>query len=128
MKEGRDLQMRLGPVLRRRSVLTGVLATTGALCLDAFPGPRSKAASLVLIDARSGSSHAFVHEFICESIDVSEEERIGWRRLRSWSGSGRVAGLTRWSEYLQARAVLEERGMRVRQETRQDDLIRWEIA
>lgn len=128
MKDGHGLQMPLRPVLTRRSALTGVLATTAALCFDAYPGARSKAASLVLIDARSGSSHAFAHELTCESIDVSVEERTGWRRLRSWSGSGRVAGLTRWSEYLQARAVLEERGMRVRQEIPRGDLIRWEMA
>jgi hypothetical protein len=128
MTIARDSAEFLRPVLTRRSVLTGVLATTGVLCLEASGTPYREAPALVLIDARSTPSQAFKHAFTCDSIDVSEEERIGWRRLRCWSGAGRVAGLTRWSEYLQARAVLEERGLRVRQELRHDDLIRWEMA
>jgi hypothetical protein len=123
-----DPEELLRPVLTRRSVLTGVLATTGVLCLEASRTPLREPPALVLIDARSASSQAFKHAFTCDWIDVSQEERIGWRRLRGWGGAGRVAGLTRWSEYLQARAVLEERGLRVRQEIRHDDLIRWEMA
>jgi hypothetical protein len=128
MTISRDSEEILRPALTRRSVLTGVLATTGVLCLDASGPPRREAPALVLIDARSAPSQAFEHAFTCDWIDVSQEERIGWRRLRCWSGAGPVAGLTRWSEYLQARAVLEERGLRVRQEMRHDDLIRWEMV
>lgn len=73
-------------------------------------------------------SHAFRHEVACECIDVSQEERTAWRQLRRWSAAGRVVGLTRWSEYLQARAVLEERGMRLWREIPHQDLIRWEMA
>ena len=128
MTSAADPEEPLHPAVTRRLVLTGVLATTGALCLGASDEARTQAPALVLIDARSGSSHAFRHEFACEAIDVSQEERIGWRCLRCWNGSGGVAGLTRWSEYLQARAVLEERGMRLRREISHHDLIQWEMA
>jgi len=109
-------------------VLKVALAATGALCLDATAGACEQVPALALIDARSVLSQGFTHELACESIDVSVEERSGWRRLRCWRGPGPVVGLTRWSEYLQARAVLEERGMRLRREIRNHDLIRWEMA
>ena len=128
MRPAEHSQETLPPDLTRRAVLTRVLAAAGAVCLEASAGPREQGPTLALVDGRSRVSRAFRHEFACESIDVSEEDRTAWRRLRCWRGAGRVVGLTRWSEYLQARAVLEERGMRLRREISHHDLIQWEMG
>ena len=60
--------------------------------------------------------------------DVSVERATRWTRLRKTAACGRVAGLTNWSDYVQARGVFEERGKRLRFEARRGGLFYWEMV
>ncbi|HTV49999.1 MAG TPA: hypothetical protein VME21_02360 [Steroidobacteraceae bacterium] len=113
--------------LSRRALLQ--LALAQALGSAVIAAPRSGSAPALLIyDGRIPRSRAFGLTPAPLALDVAQQEADAWRRLRAWSAAGPVSGLTRWSDYLQARGALQHRGLRVRSEHRQGELIQWEMS
>jgi hypothetical protein len=62
------------------------------------------------------------------AIDVAHDAANRWVRLRSLNPEGRVAGLTTWSDFVQVRGLLQEKGKRLRVESRSGDLFYWEMG
>jgi hypothetical protein len=48
--------------------------------------------------------------------------------LRRVAPAGRVAGLTTWSDFVQVRGLLQEKGKRLRHESRSGNLFYWEMV
>jgi uncharacterized protein YcgI (DUF1989 family) len=97
------------------------------------PGADSAAAlprdvTLWLCDSRSAASVALGAGRALPVIDVAGQAACRWQQLRAHSGSGAVAGLTRWSDLVQARGLLQERGLRMRVEQARGPLFYWEMA
>jgi hypothetical protein len=62
------------------------------------------------------------------AIDVDYQRRSRWAYLRSFEPRGVVSGLTAWSDFVQVRGLLQEKGKRLRLESRRGDLFYWEMA
>jgi hypothetical protein len=62
------------------------------------------------------------------AIDVAHDAANRWVRLRGLNPEGRVAGLTTWSDFVQVRGLLQEKGKRLRVESRSGDLFYWEMG
>lgn len=111
-------------------MLTGaVLAAAGATKIGraiAANAPRS-AISLRIFDGRCGASRAWAESGADAAIDVALENANRWLNLRSITPQGRVAGLTAWSDFVQARGVLERKGKRLQAESRSGRLFYWEM-
>ena len=82
---------------------------------------------LRVFDARLPQSLAWRGPYAEGAIDVAHEGTNRWMRLRGLEGRGRVAGLTNWSDFVQARGVLQEKGRRLRVESRSGALFYWEM-
>jgi hypothetical protein len=48
--------------------------------------------------------------------------------VRNSATAGRIAGLTTWSDYIQVRGALQQRGKRLRLEARSGGLFYWEMV
>ncbi len=83
---------------------------------------------LRVYDSRWPSSRAWLGDRAARAIDVAEEQASRWIRLRGAAPTGRVAGLTAWSDFVQARGVLLENGRRLRVASRSADLFYWEMV
>ena len=81
-----------------------------------------------VFDSRSPVSKAWLGADTAAAIDVVQEQSNRWRSLRGNMPSGRVAGLTSWSDYVQARGALQHLGKRLRVEVRSGTLFYWEMA
>jgi hypothetical protein len=84
--------------------------------------------SLRIFDSRSPESLAWRGSHGERAIDVAQEHANRWLNLRSVTPHGRVAGLTAWSDFVQARGVLEQKGKRLRAESRGGRLFYWEMV
>jgi hypothetical protein len=84
--------------------------------------------SLRIFDGRSGASRAWAESGADAAIDVVLENANRWLNLRSITPQGRVAGLTAWSDFVQARGVLEQKGKRLRTESRSGRMFYWEMV
>jgi hypothetical protein len=84
--------------------------------------------SLRIFDSRSSQSRAWRGSRAEGAIDVAQEHANRWLNLRSITPQGRVAGLTGWSDFVQARGVLEQKGKRLRAEARSGRLFYWEMV
>jgi hypothetical protein len=93
----------------------------GAAAVDA---PDSRV-SLRIFDSRSPQSRAWLGRDACAALDVAQEQAQRWSGLRSLTPRGRVEGLTAWSDLVQARGVLEQKGKRLRSESRSGQLFHW---
>jgi hypothetical protein len=111
----------------RRGVLKGfaVAAATAATgASHAFVPPRA----LLVYDSRVAASLALTEKHAGAAVDLVEERAERWRTLRSLRSRGPVIGLTGWSDFVQVRAALEPRGLRVRAEARCGRLFYWEMS
>ena len=84
--------------------------------------------TLLLCDSRSGASRALGAACSLPTLDVTQQGVRRWQELRTRRRSGAVAGLTAWSDLVQARGLLQERGLRMRLEERRGQLFYWEMA
>jgi hypothetical protein len=112
----------------RRALLQIALIEASSRAFGAQVASVASAAVLIVCDRRVTESAAFAKSCTTDCIDVAQDIGERWRRLRRWSGSGPVSGLTRWSDYVQVRGLLQERGLRLRHESRRGALIRWDMA
>ncbi|MEP7351117.1 MAG: hypothetical protein ABI668_14350 [Sphingorhabdus sp.] len=114
-------------ILSRRSLIkTGVVATaiaTTTARVLAAPQP-----ALVIYDSRLPQSSAFARVWRTRKIDVAHEDARFWRALRTVSRDGAILGITSWSDWVIVRGLLEEKGMRVKQEAASGTLFRWTMA
>ena len=100
--------------ITRRSVLQGALVVAATLSARTS-GALAPPPALLVYDSRLDQSRTF-------------RSRHAWRNLRSVRPTGTVAGLTRWSDYVQTRVLLEEQRLRLRTEARLGPLFYWEMA
>ena len=116
--------------LTRRKLLESALlaaAAAGAgrtLACAAF----SPVPDVRVYDSEVPLSRAWLCDHADRGVDVALERASRWTRLRSLAPSGRVAGLTTWSDYVQARGLLQEKGKRLRVELRSANLFYWEMV
>jgi hypothetical protein len=116
-------------ISRRTMLWSAVIAAAAATKLGrAAAEAQQPAVSLRIFDSRSESSRAWLGPSAEGAIDVAQENANRWRNLRSIAPPGRVAGLTGWSDFVQARAVLEQKGKRLRAESRSGRLFYWEMV
>jgi len=109
----------------RRSVLAGLLAAAAA---PATPAAAEYPASLLIYDSRWPQSLALRGRIAAQAIDMSHEHLSRCRGLRSSIPRGRIIGLTTWGDLVLARALLQDQGRRLRQETRCGELFYWEMS
>lgn len=114
-------------ILSRRSLVkTGVLATAIATTTArALATPRP---ALIIYDSRLPQSSAFARNWSTPKIDVAHEDAHFWRTLRTVAPDGTILGITSWSDWVVVRGLLEEKGMRVKQEAASGTLFRWTMA
>ncbi len=105
------------------AVIAATVTATGTARVTA-----SAPDELRVYDSRLPSSRAWLGDRAARAIDVAEEHASRWIRLRSAASTGRVAGLTAWSDFVQARGVLLEKGRRLRVASRSADLFYWEMV
>lgn len=117
--------------LTRRTLLKSALIAAAA----AAQGGRSFAAgsgaapiAWRVFDSRRSASRDWLGSNDVRVIDVAHEAANRWVRLRGLSPEGTVAGTTTWSDFVQVRGLLQEKGKRLRLESRSGDLIYWELA
>jgi hypothetical protein len=104
----------------RRTLLKGALigaaaSRIGRAATDDSPGSRI---SLRIFDSRSAESRAWIGCDAEAAVDVAQEQARRWSR-------GCVEGFTAWSDLVQARGVLEQKGKRLRAESRSGRLFHW---
>lgn len=80
---------------------------------------------LRIFDSRSPESRTWRGAHVAHAIDVAEERATRWSTLRSITPPGRVEGFTAWSDFVQARGVLEQKGKRLRAESRSGRFFHW---
>ena len=107
-------------LLKNGSLVAGIVATTGAG--RAFEGP-----AIIIYDSRDLKSRAFAYRKPGPKIDVAQEDVQMWRSLRTIN-KRRVEGLTIWSDWVLVRGLLEEKGLRVKQEAKIGSLFRWTMV
>jgi hypothetical protein len=116
--------------ITRRSVLQGVLiAAAAAGTGKTFAGTAiaGTPVSFVVYDGRLPQSRAWSNRYSSPAIDVAHEHAHFWRNLRGGLPAGPVVGLTRWSDFVLVRTLLQEKGLRLRTQARRGDLFQWEM-
>ena len=113
--------------ITRRSVLQGALVVAATLSARTS-GALAPPPALLVYDSRLAQSRTFRSRHAGRAVDLAGEHANLWRNLRSVRTTGTVVGLTRWSDYVQARALLEEQRLRLRTEARWGSLFFWEMA
>lgn len=109
----------------RRRVLQGSGATIAVM--GAAPSLAFGRADLALFDSRHRASRAFAGQHWA-TLDVAQEDARLWQTLRQGALPDRIEGLTAWSDWVVVRGLLEERGKRVRTETRRGALFHWTMS
>ena len=113
--------------ITRRSVLQGALVVAATLSARTS-GALAPPPALLVYDSRLAQSRTFAES------PRRARGRPGRRACQPVAESaqratdGTVVGLTRWSDYVQARALLEEQRLRLRAEARWGSLFFWEMA
>lgn len=112
--------------LSRRSMLKWGAAAPVALSgtARAALGP---APALIIADSRLPASRAFAAGHSAPVIDVAHEDARFWSTLRSAAPQGGVVGLTSWSDFVIVRGALEGQGKRLKSQSREGRLFRWEM-
>jgi hypothetical protein len=103
-------------------------AASVAAAAPAAAAPTSQPIELRVFDARLPASRAWVGSYADGAIDVAREGMTRWTRLRGAEPRGRVAGLTTWSDFVQVRGVLQDKGKRLRGQSRSGALFYWEMV
>jgi hypothetical protein len=111
----------------RRTLLKGTAAIGAATALPAIAA-RSKVICTI-IDSRIPASLRFAKNAAGPVIDVAHEDAAFWKKLRS-APDGTVTGMTRWSDFVIIRGLLEEQGKRLRDEAHDAStaLFTWTMA
>lgn len=103
-------------IVDRRTLLAG------GVTLAAWPARAAAAGAvrIAFVDSRLPATRAFVAGLSgARVIDIAAADADLWREVRGFaSGGERVVGLTRWSDWVALRGVLEDKKLRVRAETR----------
>ena len=116
-------------MITRRSVLQGAMVAGAAvLCTGTGRLLAVPSGALLVYDSRVPQSLALRSRHAGHCIDLAHEHANLWRNLRSLRSRGRVVGLTSWSDLVLVRGVLEERGSRLRTQSRCGKLFYWEMA
>jgi hypothetical protein len=110
--------------LLKSALVVGTTAVGTQRVLTAAPAPLG----LRVFDSGLPSSRAWLSHQTGPAIDVDNERRSRWAYLRSFEPCGVVSGLTSWSDFVQVRGVLQEKGKRLRLESRRGELFYWEMA
>jgi hypothetical protein len=113
----------------RRGLLKGG-ALAGAVAAVPVAVRAAEVAALVVYDSRLAESASFAGG---QGIDLAA---MSLREAHAaLAGAARVEGLTRWSDWIVLRGLLEEQGLRRTAETRasaplsgHDGLLRWSMA
>lgn len=114
--------------ITRRSVLQGVVVAAATFSMGTSLALAVPPRALLVYDSRLPQSRALKFRHAGRSIDLAYEHDNLWRNLRNLRPTGTIAGLTTWSDLVQVRALLEERGSRLRAEARCGRLFYWEMA
>ncbi len=120
--------------LTRRTLLKSALVVgtaaigTGAIGTQRVPAAASAPLGLRVFDSALSASRAWLGYQTGLAIDVDNERGSRWAYLRSIETCGVVSGLTSWSDFVQVRGVLQEKGKRLRLDSRRGDLFYWEMA
>ena len=112
----------------RRSALQGALLVVAALSAGSRRVLATPAPALLVYDSRSPQSRALRQRHLGPAVDLRSEHANFWRTLRSGAPPERIVGLCSWSDLVQVRGLLQERGLRLREETRQGQLYYWEMT
>ena len=115
-------------ILTRRAFLaSAVSATAISVGPGAAAGTPCAPIALRVFDSRSPLSQTWLGSNTGNAIDVAEEQANRWSKVRNSAPAGRVAGFTTWSDYIQVRGALEQKGKRLRLEARSGGLFYWEM-
>ena len=122
----------------RRRVLKGGALAGAAAAMPATVHAAASAATptLVVFDSSfAESAHFAGMARLSTSAALDLAAPAGWATLRTQAAPARVEGVTRWSDWVAARGLLEERGLRLVSETRASapisgatHLFRWTMA
>ena len=112
----------------RRLVLKGALLTAAAASTLMGRAIAMPSTAMVVYDSRLAQSRGFLGQTSSHAVDVAHEHANFWRTLRGTAPRGRVIGLTNWSDLVQVRGLLEEKGLRLRAEARCGKLFYWEMS
>jgi hypothetical protein len=112
----------------RRLVLKGALLTAASASTLMGRAIGMPSAAMVVYDSRLAQSRELLGQNSPHPVDVAHEHANFWRTLRGAAPPGRVIGLTNWSDLVQVRGLLEEKGLRLRAEARCGKLFYWEMS
>ena len=112
----------------RRLVLKGALLASASACAATGRAVGMPSAALIVYDSRLAQSRGLLGQNARSVVDVAHEHANFWRALRGAAPRGRVIGLTSWSDLVQVRGLLEEKGLRLRQQVRRGALFYWEMS
>jgi hypothetical protein len=111
----------------RRLVLRNALMAGAAAIAGPRVGLSATAGMLYVYDGGLPASRQWLGNRT-GFADVSVERATRWARLRKARARGPVAGLTTWSDFVQARGVFEDQGRRLRYQSRHGGLFYWEMV
>jgi hypothetical protein len=115
----------------RRSLLEGLLCVAAASTVGPAGASQTLRArvgvALLVYDSRVPQSIALCDLYSERMIDVAQEPANFWRSLRTGVPNGRALGLTRWSDFVQVRSLLQDKGLRLRAQARRGDIFYWEM-
>jgi hypothetical protein len=116
--------------LLKSAMFAAAASKVGRATAEDSPGPRSPEPriSLRIFDSRSPESRAWLGVHATGAIDVAQEHATRWSTLRSITPRAGVEGFTLWSDFVQARGVLEQKGKRLRAEARSGRWFQWEMV
>ncbi len=117
--------------LTRRTMLRSTLiAAVAATQAGRTTAAALSAAAIVwrVFDSRFSARRAWQGSDGGRVIDLAHDRANRWVRLRGMHPAGRVAGMTTWSDFVQVRGLLQEKGRRLRVEERSGDLFYWEMV
>lgn len=112
-------------ISRRNLLKSGIAAA--AVSAGSSTALASRSADLIVFDSRNAVSARFANARFARKIDIAHEDANFWRNLRADTPSRKIAGVTRWSDFVLARGFLEEHGKRLTIEKLQDGLFFWEM-
>lgn len=120
----------------RRTMLRGSALAGAAVAIPASAAAMAAAEPhFIVFDSRIAESADFGRTKAgAAALDLAGADADQWRALRALSGHARIEGLTRWSDWVAVRGVLEEKGLRLAGEMRadapisgRDHLFRWSM-
>lgn len=112
----------------RRLVLKGALLAAASACAAPRRAAAMPSETMVVYDSRLPQSRELLRQNSRCAVDLADEHANFWRILRRTAPRGRVVGLTAWSDLVQVRGLLEEKGLRLRVEAHCGRLFYWEMS